>query len=307
MAAVDAPWAPIYIAVCFLIHPWIGVLALVGGIALVVIAYVNHRAMHGAMKASEQTAGAMYGLQIADTNHGDTARALGMQAALVERQMRARGDMTDAMNASGVTNAFYSSTTKFARLLLQSLALGLGAYLALQQEISAGGIIAASILTSRALAPLEMIVGAWRQFEQGRQAYGILNEVLKTQETQREFTALPEPRGALSAESVTVRAPAGDRFLLVNATFRAEPGDIVGVVGPSGAGKTTLMRAISGAAPPGGDDRLGAGPARPPRWLPATGSGAVRRHHRSEYFALRQPQQRCRYGDHRRSQGGGRA
>ncbi len=257
MAAVDAPWAPIYVAVCFLIHPWIGVLALFGGVGLVAIAYVNHRTMHGAMKKTEQASGAMYGLQLADASQGDTARALGMQGALVARQMQARAAFSESLNTSGSTNAFYSASTKFARLMLQSAALGLGAYLAVQQEISAGGIIAASILCSRAFAPLEFIVGAWRQFEQGRQAYGIITKVLRTQENRREYTALPAPRGVLSVESATVRAPAGDRFLLINASFRGEPGDIIGVIGPSGAGKTTLLRAIAGAvAPDGGAVRL---------------------------------------------------
>lgn len=267
VAAVDAPWAPIYIAVCFLIHPWIGTLALLGGIGLVTIAYINHRAMHGALKATEQATGAMYGLQLADSNQGDTARALGMQGALVARQMRARESLSQSINDSGSANAFFTSTTKFSRLVLQSMALGLGAFLAINQEISAGGIIAASILSSRAFAPLELIVGAWRQFEQGRQAYGIIANVLRTQETRREYTALPNPRGVLSVEGVTVRAPVGDRFLIVNATFRGEPGDIIGVIGPSGAGKTTLIRAIAGAAlPDGGAVRLGG--AKMTDWAP---------------------------------------
>lgn len=257
VAAVDAPWAPIYIAVCFLIHPWIGLLALAGGLILVAIALINNRAMRSAMKANEDAAGAMYGLQMGDMNQGDAARALGMQGRLVERQLKARIALNDSINAAGSANSFFSATTKFSRLLLQSAALGLGAFLALRQDISAGGIIAASILSSRAFAPLELIVGAWRQFEQGRQAYGIISRVLRTQETQRDFTGLPSPRGVLSVEGVTVRAPAGDRFLLMNASFRAEPGDIIGVIGPSGAGKTTLLRAIAGAAiPDGGAVRL---------------------------------------------------
>jgi ATP-binding cassette subfamily C protein len=257
VAAVDAPWAPIYVAVCFLIHPWIGLLALLGGVALVTIAYVNHRVMHDKLKTAEQANGAMYGMQLADANQGDTARALGMQGALVARQIKARTALNDSLNASGAANAFYAASTKFARLVLQSMALGLGAYLALQQEISAGGIIAASILASRAFAPLELIVGAWRQFEQGRQAYGIISNVLRTQEGARDYTALPAPHGKLSVESITVRAPTGDRFLLVNASFRGEPGDIIGVIGPSGAGKTTLMRAVAGAvAPDGGAVRI---------------------------------------------------
>ncbi len=257
VAAVDAPWTPIYIAVCFLIHPWIGTLALLGGVALVTLAFANHRAMHAALRASDQTMGAMYALQIADSNQADTARALGMQEALVTRQMHAREAMSRAINDSGRNGAFYSASTKFLRLALQSGALGLGAYLALDQQISAGGIIAASILASRAFAPLEMIVGAWRQFEQGRQSYAILKNVLATLDAQRDYTALPPPQGALVAESVTVRAPTGDRFLLMGASFRAEPGDIVGIVGPSGAGKTTLLRTIAGAiVPDGGAVRL---------------------------------------------------
>lgn len=250
LAAVDAPWTPLYIAVCFLIHPWIGTLTLLGGVALVLIAYVNHLAMHRTLASNDQSTGAMYALQMADGAQGETARALGMQGALVRRQLRARETMTSALNDSARTGAFYSASTKFTRLALQSAALGLGAYLALQQEISAGGIIAASILASRAFAPLELIVGAWRQFEQGRSAYKVLREVLRTQENQRGFTALPAPRGSLAVENVAVRSPAGDRILLFGASFRAEPGEIIGVIGPSGAGKTTLTRVIAGAVTP---------------------------------------------------------
>lgn len=250
LAVVDAPWAPIYVGVCFLIHPWIGMLALLGGAALVVIAFVNQRAMRNALKSNEEASGAMYGLQSADSIQGDAARALGMQGRLVERQLRTRISLNEGINTAGNANSFYTATTKFTRLVLQSAALGLGAFLALRQDISAGGIIAASILCARAFAPLELIVGAWRQFEQGRQAYGIITRVLHTQEGQREFTSLPNPRGTLSVEGVTVRSPTGDRFLLTNTSFRAEPGDIIGMIGPSGAGKTTLLRAIAGALQP---------------------------------------------------------
>jgi ATP-binding cassette subfamily C protein len=250
VAALDAPWTPIYIGVCFLIHPWIGALALFGGAALVTIAWVNHRAMHHALRASDQTTGAMYAMQMADSAQGDAARALGMHNGLVRRQLKAREAMTQSLNQSGQFGAVFSSSTKFARLVLQAAALGLGAYLALNQEISSGGIIAASILTSRAFAPLELIVGAWRQFEQGRQAYDVINRVLRTQAERRDYTTLPPPRGVLTVEHVSVRAPGGDRLLLMGAGFQAGPGDIVGVVGPSGAGKTTLLRVVAGAIEP---------------------------------------------------------
>jgi PrtD family type I secretion system ABC transporter len=250
LAAVDAPWTPLYVAVCYLIHPWIGALALGGGVILILVAVVNQRTVRGAMRANEQATGAMYSMQMSDSINGDTARALGMQGALVRRQLKARESLSEAMTKAGGANAVYSATTRFFRLALQSASLGLGAYLALQQEISAGGIIAASILTARAYAPLELIVGAWRQFEQGSQSYQVLREVLKTQEGRRDHTRLPDPVGAISVENVGVRSPAGDRLLLAGVSFKIPAGEIVGVVGPSGAGKTTLMRVVAGAVLP---------------------------------------------------------
>jgi ATP-binding cassette subfamily C protein len=250
IAAMDAPWAPVYILVCFIIHPWLGALALGGGVLLVAIAYLNQTSLHRALHANEQAAGAMYNLHANDSAQGETARALGMQNALVRRQLHAREAMSQAMLSTGRGSATFSASTKFLRLLLQSAALGLGAYLALRQEISAGAIIAASILSSRAFAPLELIVGAWRQFEQGRAAYKVINDVLKTQETARTYTELPAPKARLALENVGVRAPNSDRALLFGASLRVDPGMIVGVIGPSGAGKTTLMRVVSGAITP---------------------------------------------------------
>ncbi len=268
LAAVDAPWTPIYILVCFVIHPAIGSLALFGGLLLIAIAFINQTRMHAALRDNEQAAGAMYSQQMSDAVHSETARALGMQEALVRRQMNTREAMTRASHSAGRSSATYSSGTKFVRLLLQSGSLGLGAWLAIDQQISAGAIIAASILTARAFAPLELIVGAWRQFEQGRQAYAILINVLKTQEAKRDYTILPAPRAHLSVENVWVRAQGGERVLLANANLKVEPGTIVGVVGPSGAGKTTLMRVISGAlAPDQGAVRLDG--AKLSDWPPA--------------------------------------
>ncbi len=250
IAAVDTPWAPVYIAVCFMIHPFIGALTLGGGVLLVAIAYANQTSLHKTLHANEQATGAMYNLQAADSAQGEVARALGMQEALVQRQLQTRASMSDSLLSAGRAGAAFAASTKFVRLILQSAALGLGAYLAVEQEISSGAIIAASILSSRAFAPLELIVGAWRQFEQGRAAYGVITSVLKTQERQRAFTDLPAPQARVAVEDLVIRAPAGDRALISGASFRVDPGMIVGVIGPSGAGKTTLIRAIAGAVAP---------------------------------------------------------
>jgi ATP-binding cassette subfamily C protein len=247
LAAIDAPWIPVYVGVCFIIHPWLGVLTSGGGVLLLLVAYINQRSSARALRANLQASGAMYTLQQADAAQMETARALGMRPALVSRQLRAREQTSESLRRQARASAVYSSSTKFLRLLLQSSALGLGVVLALRQEISSGAIIAGSILAARAFAPIELIVGAWPQFEQGRQAYSVLKAVLKTEDSHRDYTTLPEPNAMLSVEGVGVRAPSGDRVLLYNASFRAAPGEIIGIVGPSGAGKSTLLRAVCGA------------------------------------------------------------
>src|SRR6185312_1269952 len=200
LAAIDAPWTPVYIAVCFVIHPWLGVLTLSGGVLLLLIAFINQRATTRALRANLQASGAMYSVQAADSAQMEMARAMGMRSALVARQLRAREQMSSAVRRQARSGAVYTSSTKFFRLLLQSSALGLGVLLALEQQISAGAIIAASILATRAFSPIELIVGAWSQFEQGRQAYSVLKAVLKTEDGVREHTSLPAPQGALSVE-----------------------------------------------------------------------------------------------------------
>jgi HlyD family type I secretion membrane fusion protein len=191
----------------------------------------------------------MYSLQSADGAQMETVRALGMREGVVRRELKARVAMSKSQTATSRSSSTYSASTKFIRLVMQSAALGLGVVLALRHDISSGAIIAASILTTRAFAPIEMIVGSWAQIEQGRQSYVILRKVLETQEGQREHMSLPDPAGALALENVSIRAPSGDRPILMGANFKVPPGEIVGVVGPSGAGKSTLLRAIAGAIP----------------------------------------------------------
>jgi PrtD family type I secretion system ABC transporter len=247
LAIMDAPWTPIYVAVCFIIHPWLGMLAVGGGCILVILALLNERMVRGALQEYESSATASYSLQQADATHADTARALGMHKRIVERQVARRAKMAAAQTQFSQRGSLFTALTKFIRLALQSGALGLGAYLAVNQEISAGSLIACTILIARAFAPLEQVVGAWRQFGQVRAALSVVRAVLDAAEAERDFTALPDPRQTLAAEGVRLRAPGSDIWILSGVSFKAAAGEIVGVIGPSGAGKSSLMRVVVGA------------------------------------------------------------
>jgi ATP-binding cassette subfamily C protein len=249
LAVIDTPWSPLFVVVCFLIHPWIGWLTVGGGACILLGALLNELALRRSLKGQQQRAAKMYALLGADATHAETAGALGMRDALVRRQLAARADASDAHGRAAAAAADHTASIRFMRLGFQSAVLGLGAYLAVNHQITAGAIVAASILASRAFAPLEQLVVAGRQFGLARQAFKVVRDVLNSQERPRAYTALPAPRGALSVERVTVRAASGEPMLR-NVSLELMPGEILGVVGPSGAGKTTLLRAIVGGLQP---------------------------------------------------------
>ena len=170
-----------------------------------------------------------------------------------------------------------SRLSKFLRLALQSLALGLGAWLAIGNSISGGAVFAASFLAGRALQPIEQLLGTWRTVAQARSAYDKLNDLLGAREADTALTQLPPPEGRLDVEQLSVLNAAGDGAILANISFQLLPGEVVAVVGPSGAGKSTLLRMLAGAGRPGPRDhprrscqcdRLGSGAA----WRPISAS-----------------------------------
>jgi ATP-binding cassette, subfamily C, bacterial exporter for protease/lipase len=249
LAAFDAPWTPIYILVCFIVHPGLGVLALFGAGALLIIAWRNERATRPSLQRANQIAGQTHVSQEYSIASADVVRALGMRRAIAMRHRRQRQAMLDLQTTASFTGVGYLSSSKFARLALQSLALGLGALLAINNEISVGAIFAASFLISRALAPTEQVLGAWKSIVQARGAWGQLVELLKDN-PERSVTRLPAPRGSVLVEKLCVSNPAGGRQIIENISFSVAAGETIGIIGPSGAGKSTLARIIAGAATP---------------------------------------------------------
>ncbi len=256
LALFDVPWTPVYILVCFLVHPWIGVLALAGGILLPLIAWRNEVATHRGMERAQFAAATSHAALDTTLQAADTVKALGMRRAVVARQLRQRQTAMMLNAETGFTAGTYLSATKFVRLALQSLALGLGALLAIDNLISAGAIFASSFLIARALQPIEQIVAAWKSLMQSRVAYHSIAGLL-ADDAGRDRTQLPAPQGGITVEGVTVSNLARPQPILDSVGFAVAPGQIVAIVGASGAGKSTLLRALAGAQPvDGGTIRL---------------------------------------------------
>ena len=248
LALFDAPWTPIYILFCFLVHPAIGAVGLVGAAVLPIIAWRNEKATRMRLDQAQEAAAGSYASQDAILGSADAVRALGMRRAMVARQMRQRETMMLLQTEAGFASGSYLTATRFVRLALQSLALGLGALLAVDNQISAGSIFASSFLIARALAPTEQLIGAWRSILQARSTYRSLDKLLGEATARDQATLLPVPKGALQLERVTVLNDSRDGAILNAVSLDVEVGEVIAVVGPSGAGKSTMLRVIAGAA-----------------------------------------------------------
>jgi ATP-binding cassette subfamily C protein len=257
LALFDVPWTPLFIAAIFIFHPWLGWLAVAGGAVLIAIALLNQMTTSGPMAQSNQaTARAeLTAQQLA--SEAELVQSLGMRGAAFDRWMKARGvSLQESMSFSDRSGMF-TTTTKTLRLFLQSAMLGLGAYLVLQNELTAGAMIAGSILLGRALAPIEMVIGQWQMVVAARRGRAGVIELLETVPPETPRTPLPRPRALLVAENVTVVPPGAQQASLRAVSFTLKPGQAMGVIGPSGAGKTSLAKAICGVwAPAGGKMRL---------------------------------------------------
>jgi PrtD family type I secretion system ABC transporter len=246
LALFDVPWSPIYILACTFLHWALGLMALAGCVLLGVLSWWAERATHDANtyanRRSQQTFMAIDGT----LNTAGTVVALGMRDALVQRHIIDRAEASHAAATANYRSAAFTSSVKALRLTMQSLALGLGAFLAINQQISAGAIFASSLLVSRALAPIEMITGAWKGLVQARESYRMLIDLFDARGAIRVPTTLPPAQGRISVEGLAVMSPARDRLLLQGVAFDLAPGEMLGVIGPSGAGKSTLVKAMVG-------------------------------------------------------------
>lgn len=250
IALFDAPWAPIYIIISWLLHPWIGVLALVSSLLLIALAVGSDWAIKRSVADVSNRTSNAYRSQDYSIQASEVARALGMREAVVTRHLAERADLARRQSDIAGSSGSFLAATKFLRLFLQSMALALGAYLAINQQISAGAIFAASLILGRALQPVEQILNAMKNVMAAQTAYKNLDQFCRLPDVTAMRTTLPPPRGRIEVDGVTVKVPGSDRVLLDNLSFVIEPGTIVALVGPSGAGKSTMLRTLAGAIVP---------------------------------------------------------
>jgi ATP-binding cassette subfamily C protein len=250
IAIVDLPWMPIFLAICFLIHPWLGLVSLVGAIILFALTVLTERASRIPARAVAQESGIRTALIESDRRNSESVVAMGMERVLAERWAKANDRYLAASGRATDVVGAYGSLSKVVRLLLQSIILGVGAYLVIRVELTAGSMIAASIMMGRALAPIETAIANWRAFIAARQSVRRLSATLAALPKAAEQTALPKPEHSLQVDQVTVAPPGVAVPIVRDVRFKLAPGEALGIVGPSGAGKTSLVRTLIGIWPP---------------------------------------------------------
>jgi PrtD family type I secretion system ABC transporter len=250
LAFLDMPWVPIYLLVVFLLHWMLGVVAVVSAIIITILALMTERATRGPM-AKANLAAAKSGLMTEEARrNAEALYSLGMKGAMRKRWIANQHEALDHQTVANDVGATYSSLSRVFRLIVQSVMLAAGAYLAIKHEISGGSIVASSIIMGRALAPVEQAVGNWQQFLGFRKAVERLSTVLDLVPAETARMALPAPIGLLEVENLVVMLPGSEKPILQNVSFRVKPGQGLGIIGPTGAGKSTLSRVLVGLMPP---------------------------------------------------------
>lgn len=249
VALFDLPWMPLFLIFVYMLHPLLGALTLGGAFVLSIIAIATELLTRRLAGSAHHATIARN--EIADSNarNADILKAMGMSARAVTRFNAANEDHLDLQTRTSDISGTLGAVSRVLRMILQSAVLGLGAYLTIMGELSAGAIIAASVCAGRALAPIDLAIGNWKHVVNARNAFGRLRDTVTALASGLPQMALPVPRHGLKVEGVTVAAPSSGRILLSDVSFELQAGQALGVIGPSGGGKTTLVRCLTGIWP----------------------------------------------------------
>ena len=246
----DLPWMPFYLAVIYLMHPWLGMTAIAGAVVLAVLALATEMATRRPARLAARAEQRRSRLAESARRNAETVAAMGMIDRVGARWDTANQSYLQRQDATSDVAGGLGSTAKGLRLMLQAIVLAVGAYLVIAQEASAGVIIASAILVNRALAPVDLAIGQWKGFVAARQAWRRLDDILALIPTDMSRTALPAPQMNLTVDGVSLFAPDNSRLIVRDVRFSVAAGQGLGLVGPSGSGKSSLVRMIVGAWEP---------------------------------------------------------
>ena len=245
-ALLDSPWVPIYVAIMFVFHPWMGVAALVSIAVLVAFTVWTEMATGALLQEANRANIAANQQTTSHLRNAEAIAAMGMLPSLRERWLVERNAALEAQHRASSRAGLISAMSKTYRMTSQSLILGLGAYLAIRHEISPGMVIAGSILLGRALAPIDQLIASWRTLTAARIGYGRLSELLKSHPPAPDAMPLPAIRGEFRVEKLVISPPGMRRPVIKEISLQITAGSQLSVIGPSAAGKSTLLRALLG-------------------------------------------------------------
>ena len=248
-AFFDAPWFPVYLIVIFVFEPTLGMFALGGTVVLIILAYINEVVSRKPLAEANTMAIASSNLATNNLRNAEVIESMGMLPNLMGRWFKLHGKFLSLQAEASEKAGTVGAITKFVQVSIQSLVLGLGALLVLENKITPGMMIAASILIGRALAPVQQVIGVWKSWSGTRSAYERLTALLEGNPARAAGMPLPKPTGQLSIEAVSAAPPGSTAPVIKNLSFALSAGEVLGVIGPSGAGKSTLARLLVGVWP----------------------------------------------------------
>ena len=248
-AFLDAPWLPFYILILFFFHPYFGYFSIAAAIVLFVLALLNEGATKDGLKRSNDAFGAETRFVDLNLRNTEVIQAMGMNGNLKKIWHKKHNEFLEAHSESSVKAGMYANISKVFRVVSQSLMLGLGAYLVVLQEVNPGMMIAGSIIMGRALAPLDILISSWKSYKNTKESYARLSQFLEDFPADNEKLKLPDPKGDIFLETISLVPPHGKAPTLMGVNFELKSGDMCAIIGPSAAGKSSLARAMLGVWP----------------------------------------------------------